>query len=119
MTDSYKSIYEALTHGGIANNAVRFRPRQKISPNGDPAAVLGGVDGILVPGGFGERGLEGKVNTIRYARENNIPFFGICYGMHAAVIEYSRNVLGIQEASSTEIHKDTPGHDHHSFAGSA
>jgi len=110
LTDSYKSIYEALTHGGIANNArVRFRRIQAEDlANGDPAAVLGGVDGILVPGGFGERGLEGKVNTIRYARENNIPFFGICYGMHAAVIEYSRNVLGIQEASSTEIHKDTP-----------
>ncbi|MGB1071994.1 MAG: CTP synthase, partial [Planctomycetota bacterium] len=110
LTDSYKSIYEALTHGGIANNSrVRFRRIQAEDlANGDPAAVLGGVDGILVPGGFGERGLEGKVNTIRYARENNIPFFGICYGMHAAVIEYSRNVLGIQEASSTEIHKDTP-----------
>lgn len=110
LTDSYKSIYEALTHGGIHNNTrVRFRRVQAEDlANGDPESVLGGVDAVLVPGGFGERGLEGKVNTIQYARENNIPFLGICYGMHAAVIEYCRNVLDIKEASSTEIHKDTP-----------
>ncbi len=109
LTDSYKSIYEALTHGGIHHKSrVRFRRVQAEDlAEGDPAAVLGGVDGILVPGGFGERGLEGKVRSIQYARENKIPFLGICYGMHAAVIEYSRNVLGIEEASSTEIHKDT------------
>lgn len=109
LTDSYKSIYESLTHGGIHHRArVRFRRIQAEDlVEGDAAAVLGGVDGILVPGGFGERGLEGKVNSIRYARENKIPFLGICYGMHAAVIEYSRNVMGIEGASSTEIHKDT------------
>jgi CTP synthase len=109
LTDSYKSIYESLTHGGIHHRArVRFRRIQAEDlVEGDAASVLGGVDGILVPGGFGERGLEGKVNSIRYARENKIPFLGICYGMHAAVIEYSRNVLGIEGASSTEINKDT------------
>lgn len=109
LTDSYKSIYEALTHGGIHHRSrVRFRRVQAEDlAEGDPAAVLGGVDGVLVPGGFGERGLEGKVRTVQYARENKIPFLGICYGMHAAVIEYSRNVLGMENASSTEIHKDT------------
>ena len=110
LTDSYKSIYEALTHGGIHHRTrVRFRRVQAEDlAEGDPEKILGGVDGILVPGGFGERGLEGKVRTVQYARENKIPFLGICYGMHAAVIEYSRNVLGIEQASSTEIHKDTP-----------
>ncbi|MGE4618749.1 MAG: CTP synthase, partial [Planctomycetota bacterium] len=110
LTDSYKSIYEALTHGGIHHRSrVRFRRVQAEDlADGDPASVLSGVDGILVPGGFGERGLEGKVRTIQFARENKIPFLGICYGMHAAVIEYTRNVLGIEAASSTEIHKDTP-----------
>ncbi|MGC4006007.1 MAG: gamma-glutamyl-gamma-aminobutyrate hydrolase family protein [Pirellulales bacterium] len=70
--------------------------------------LLGGFNGILVPGGFGERGIEGKVDAIRYARERNIPFFGICLGMQCAVIEYGRNVLGLENAHSTEFSRDTP-----------
>ena len=109
-SDAYKSIYEALTHGGIHHRArVRFRRVQAEDlAEGDPEEILGGVDGILVPGGFGERGVEGKIRTVQFARENKIPFLGVCYGMHAAGIEYCRNVLGIKEASSTEINKDTP-----------
>ncbi|HIA26617.1 MAG TPA: CTP synthase [Planctomycetes bacterium] len=109
LTDSYKSIYEALTHGGIANNArVRFRRVQAEDlADGGAEIALGGVDGVLVPGGFGERGLEGKIAAIKYARESRTPFLGICYGMHAAVIEFAQNVLGIEEANSTEVCSDT------------
>ncbi len=73
----------------------------------DPATLLGGADGILVPGGFGMRGIEGKIEAVRYARENNIPYFGICLGMQCAVIEYARHVLGLPEANSTEFAADT------------
>ena len=110
LTDSYKSIYEALTHGGIENRCrVRIRRvKAEDLSSGDAARHLSGVDGILVPGGFGDRGLEGKIRAIQFARENDVPFFGICYGMHAAVIEFARNVLGLEGASSTEVVKDTP-----------
>ncbi len=109
LTDSYKSIYESLTHGGIENRCrVRVRRIQAEDlTTGDAAQHLSGVDGILVPGGFGDRGLEGKIRAVQYARENSIPYLGICYGMHAAVIEFARNVLGLEGASSTEVAKDT------------
>jgi len=110
LTDSYKSVYEALTHGGIENRAtVRIRriAAEDLS-TADPAAHLGRSDGILVPGGFGERGLQGKIRAAQYARERKIPFLGICYGMHAAVIEFARNVLHLPQANSTEVAKDTP-----------
>jgi CTP synthase len=109
LTDSYKSIYESLTHGGIANRAqVRFRKIQAEDlSEGDLDSALSGVDGILIPGGFGERGLAGKIRTVGYARERKIPFLGICYGLHAAVIEFARNVLGHEDANSTEVSKDT------------
>jgi len=105
LRDSYKSIYEALTHGGVANRAgVRLRmvESEDIEQAG-AAEKLAGVRGILVPGGFGDRGIEGKIEAVRYARENRIPFFGICLGMQCAVMEFARNVCGLQGANSTEF----------------
>ncbi len=107
LKDSYKSLSEALIHGGIANDArVNFHwvDSEEIEEQG-PEKFLSDVDGILVPGGFGIRGIEGKIEAIRYAREKKIPFFGICLGMQCAVIEYSRNVCGLS-ANSTEFEKD-------------
>jgi CTP synthase len=108
LHDAYKSIYESLSHAGIAH-AARVKLR-KVSAeqvaNDGPDRLLGGAHGILVPGGFGERGFEGKIASIRYARERRIPFFGICYGMQAAVVEYARNVLGIRDATTTEYVAD-------------
>lgn len=108
--DAYKSIYEALDHAGIAHHAqvrVERVHSEKVEQEG-PERLLAGVDGILVPGGFGERGIEGKVEAIRFARERGIPFFGICLGMQCAVIEFARHVAGLKHAHSTEFHKDTP-----------
>jgi CTP synthase len=104
LHDAYKSIYESLSHAGIANHCkVKLR---KVSAeqvaNEGADKLLAGVDGILVPGGFGERGFEGKIASIRYARKHKIPFFGICYGMQAAVVEYARSELGITDATTTE-----------------
>ena len=107
--DSYKSVYESLDHAGIAHRArvlvVRVEA-EEVSARG-AEALLGGVDGILVPGGFGMRGIEGKIEAIRYARTNQIPFFGICLGMQCAVIEFARSVLGLEDANSTEFDKTT------------
>jgi CTP synthase len=110
LHDAYKSIYEALTHGGIANRS-RVNVRKVISEeieSATPEKYLEDIHAILVPGGFGERGVEGKVEAVRYARENKIPYLGICYGLHMAVIELSRNVLGLDNANSTEIDPMTP-----------
>lgn len=104
LTDSYKSVYEALAHGGIANKTrVIFRKvdAEDIETNG-AKEMLTGVAGVLVPGGFGHRGTEGKMAAIRWARENNIPFLGLCYGLQCAVVEYARNVCGEPEAISAE-----------------
>ncbi len=104
LRDSYKSIYEALTHGAISagvNLKIRMLESEEITPD-NVADKLNGVQGVLVPGGFGIRGVEGKIRAIRYARENRIPFFGICLGMQCAVIEFARNVCGVPEANSTE-----------------
>jgi CTP synthase len=104
LHDAYKSIYEALSHAGIANRCkvnIRKVSAEQVANEG-PDRLLGGVDGILVPGGFGERGFEGKIASIRYARKHGIPFFGICYGMQAAVVEYARSELGITDATTTE-----------------
>ena len=103
--EAYKSIYEALDHGGLANRVdVKFRHinSEEITP-ATVDAHMQGLDGLLVPGGFGIRGVEGKIEVIRYARENKLPFFGICLGLQCAVIEYSRNVLGIKGANSEEF----------------
>ncbi len=108
--DAYKSIYESLDHAGIHNHAqVRIGRILSEAIEGEgPERLLAGYDGILVPGGFGERGIEGKVDAIRFARERKIPFLGICLGMQCAAIEFGRNVVGLTDAHSTEFNKDTP-----------
>ncbi|WP_029910669.1 CTP synthase [Pelobacter seleniigenes] len=108
LTESYKSLSEALTHGGIANNCrvnLEYIDSEALERHGISDAFAK-VDGILVPGGFGERGSEGKIAAIRYARENNIPFFGICLGMQMAVVEFSRHVCNIEDAHSSEFHEE-------------
>ena len=105
LLDSYKSLGEALAHGGIANN-VRVRLNwidSEIFEREDTVQYLEGVHGILVPGGFGERGAEGKIHAARFARERQVPYFGICFGMQMAVIEAARNLAGISTAGSTEF----------------
>jgi CTP synthase len=105
LKESYKSLFEALTHGGIANeNKVELEciEAEKVEEVG-AQELLGQVDGILVPGGFGDRGSEGKIEAIRYARERQIPFFGICLGMQMAAVEFARNVCGLAGANSTEF----------------
>jgi len=110
LQDAYKSVWEALTHGGIANR-VRVRLRKV---NGEDvekqgaAELLKGIHGLLVPGGFGVRGVEGKVDAIRHAREGRIPYLGLCLGMQTAVIEFARNVAGLPDANSTEFDPKTP-----------
>lgn len=110
LQDSYKSILEAFIHAGAANetkvNVVSIHSEYIDASN--VAEKLKGIDGILVAPGFGERGIEGKIETVRYARENNLPFFGICLGMQMAVIEYARNVLQLANANSTEMNPETP-----------
>jgi CTP synthase len=104
LKDSYKSLTEALTHGGIANDArvtLQWIDSEEIEAHG-PERYLSDIDGILVPGGFGYRGIEGKIETIRYARRKKIPYFGICLGMQCAVIEFARNVCSL-DANSTEF----------------
>ncbi len=108
LKDSYKSLTEALIHGGIANDAqvkLQWVDSEEIERHG-AANYLAEVDGVLVPGGFGQRGIEGKIEAIRYAREKKIPFFGICLGMQCAVIEFARTVCGL-EANSTEFDATT------------
>ncbi len=109
LQDAYKSIYEALLHGAIANDAklvIKKIDSEDIEKNG-ATAYLKGVDGILVPGGFGTRGIEGKIEAIRYARENKMPYFGLCLGMQVAIVEFSRNVCRMKNANSTEFDKRT------------
>ncbi len=110
LRDSYKSLAEALTHGGIAHEArvvVEWVDAEQLVQDGT-AAHLGQVDGILVPGGFGDRGIPGKVEAIRYARERGVPFLGICLGMQCAVIEFARHVSGLTGANSSEFDRETP-----------
>ena len=108
LTESYKSLAEALTHGGIANDCrvyLKYIDAEKLEENGVDG-WLDDVDGVLVPGGFGERGTEGKVLAIEYARTKKIPFFGICLGMQMAAVEFARNVCGLKKACSTEFKPD-------------
>ncbi|MFH1771646.1 MAG: CTP synthase [Candidatus Omnitrophota bacterium] len=109
LQDAYKSIYEALTHGAIANSAKLILKKVDSEDIEKHSAekYLKGVKGILVPGGFGARGIEGKIQAVRFARENNIPFFGICLGLQAAVIEFARGACGLKGANSTEFNKNT------------
>ncbi len=108
--DAYKSVFEALQHGAIANNVDieirRFESDQVLS-KGDVSKVIGGCDGYLIPGGFGERGWMGKIMTAKYCRENNIPYFGLCLGMQVMCVEFARHVLGLTEANSTEMDPKT------------
>lgn len=109
LHDAYISIVESLYHAGIANGAkidIMWLNAEEIS-DFNVHEVLKDADGILVPGGFGDRGMEGKISAIKYARENNVPFFGICLGMQCAVIEYARNVLGYKDAFTSEVKPDT------------
>ena len=109
LTESYKSLSEALIHAGIHTGAkarIHYIDSETIEKNG--TACLAGMDAILVPGGFGKRGVEGKIGAIRYARENQIPYLGICLGMQLAVIDYARNVVGLAGAHSTEFDPQTP-----------
>ncbi|HKT50131.1 MAG TPA: CTP synthase, partial [Candidatus Angelobacter sp.] len=112
--DSYKSLKEALIHGAIAHNLklnltwVEAEGLESKDGNRDYEVQLEGFDGILVPGGFGKRGIEGMLNAIRYARERKVPYFGICLGMQTACIEYARNVCGLEQANSSEFDPATP-----------
>jgi len=108
LHDAYKSIYESLSHAGIANRCKVNLQKVSAEQVADEGAeeLLKGVDGILVPGGFGERGFEGKIASIAYARKHKIPFLGICYGMQAAVVEYARSELGLTDATTTEYDPD-------------
>ncbi len=110
LKDSYKSLTEALVHGGIANDAhvdLRWVDAEQMERDG-AAAHLGAVNGLLVPGGFGDRGVEGKIGAIRWAREHGVPYFGICLGMQCAVIEYARHVCGLAGANSSEFDPASP-----------
>jgi CTP synthase len=110
LKESYKSLNESLLHGGIANDVkvdLQFVDSQDVEDKG-AEALLSGVDAILVPGGFGVRGTEGKIAAVRYAREKRVPFFGICLGLQMAVVEFSRNVLGLSGANSLEFNEHTP-----------
>lgn len=109
LHDSYKSITEALIHAGATNEAkvkVRWIHSEELTPD-NASNLLKGLNGVLVAPGFGDRGIEGKIKAVQYARENNIPFFGICLGMQMAVIEFSRTVLGLTDANSTEMNETT------------
>jgi len=110
LKESYKSLTEALVHGGIANSCrvnLHYIDSEEIEKKG-PEALLSDYDSILVPGGFGERGVMGKIQSIQYAREKDIPFFGICLGMQMAVVEFARNVCGLEGAHSSEFNKESP-----------
>jgi CTP synthase len=110
LKDAYLSIAESLSHGGIAHNAkvdIKWIHSQDITTD-NVDKYLKDVDGILIPGGFGKRGIEGKITSIKYARENKIPFLGICLGLQAAVIEYARNVAQLKDAHSSELDEKTP-----------
>jgi CTP synthase len=109
LKDAYKSVNEALNHAGLKNRLtvhIKYIDSQDVETKG--SAILGGLDGILVPGGFGERGVEGKILAAKFAREQKIPYLGICLGMQVALIEFARNVAGMKDAHSTEFNKNTP-----------
>ena len=110
LVDSYKSLHQALIHGGIANGCrvnLIYIDSEEVGRKG-PEAMLKDVDGVLIPGGFGSRGVEGKISAIRYVREKGMPFFGICLGMQVAVIEIARDLCGLKEANSSEFNPSTP-----------
>ena len=110
LSDAYKSVGEALLHGGIPHDVgvdITWMSSDRFD-DGDPAQLLAGFDGLLVPGGFGERGVEGMIRAVEYAREHQLPFFGICLGLQVAIIEFARHVCGMAHTSSTEFAPDCP-----------
>jgi len=110
LSDSYKSVNEALRHAGMKNHVkseITYVDSETLE-SGDVAAKLGGFDAILVPGGFGKRGVEGKIAAARFAREHGVPYLGICLGMQVATIEFARHVAGLEGANSTEFEPQTP-----------
>ncbi|WP_025640759.1 CTP synthase [Schnuerera ultunensis] len=110
LKDAYLSVAESLRHGGIFNDVdveIKWVHAEDVE-DGNAGNILADADGILVPGGFGDRGIDGKISAVKYARENKVPFFGICLGMQLAVIEFARNVVGLDKAHSTEIDPNTP-----------
>jgi CTP synthase len=110
LVDSYKSLHEAIAHGAIANEArveIDYVDAEELE-KGEPSKRLAGAHAIIIPGGFGERGIEGKIRAVRYARENGVPILGICLGLQVMVIEYARNVLGLKKANSREFDENTP-----------
>ncbi|MBT3351634.1 MAG: CTP synthase [Nitrospinaceae bacterium] len=110
LKESYKSLSEALSHGGLANDVkvtLRYVDSEEIEGQGS-SKLLSQVHGILIPGGFGQRGIEGKIEAVQYARERLVPFFGICLGMQCAIVEYARNICGLLNANSAEFSEDTP-----------
>jgi CTP synthase len=109
LHDAYKSVHEALVHGGIPHDAkveIEWIPSARFSDQAAAGRLLGGFDGLLIPGGFGERGVEGMIQAIRWARENDLPFFGICRGLEGAIIECARHVCGLPDTNSTEFSPD-------------
>ena len=110
LQDAYKSVYEAISHGGVGNDCgveIQKVDAEEIERDG-AEKILKGLNGVLVPGGFGERGIEGKIAAARYARENKVPYLGLCLGMQIATIEFARNVLGLAKAHSAEFEPNTP-----------
>lgn len=111
LSDAYISVVESLKHAGYKHGAqveVKWIAADECTDLEKAAEAIKGIDGIVVPGGFGVRGIEGKLNVIRYARENNVPFLGLCLGMQCAVIEYARNIVGLEDANSMEFDEHTP-----------
>jgi CTP synthase len=111
MVDAYKSIIESFIHAGVDNRCkvnIEFVDAEDLESDSGLEKVLGHVHGILIPGGFGSRGIEGKIRAAQYAREKQIPFLGLCLGLQVAVIEYARNVMGLNEADSEEFSEATP-----------
>ncbi|MFC1528739.1 CTP synthase [Candidatus Latescibacterota bacterium] len=111
LADCFISVSQSLVHAGAELNTgvkIHWIDAKSIEEVDDPGEILGGYDGILIPGGFGHQGFEGMIKTVRYARENNIPYLGLCYGLQVAVCEFARNVCGLEDAATTEIHPDTP-----------
>src|SRR5205085_818730 len=108
VPDAYKSILEAFVHAGAENDVkvnIKWISSQDLEKDSNTGKYLSGINGLLVPYGFGERGTEGKMRAIKYVRENKIPFFGICFGMQLAVVEYARNVMKLKDALSSEVRK--------------
>ena len=105
LHDAYISVVEALKHGGIFQHAtvnIKWVDSEELN-EGNVAEVLGDVQGILVPGGFGDRGIDGKITAIKYARENNVPFLGLCLGMQLSIVEYARHICGLEAVSYTHL----------------